>query len=151
MGMTSLLLAQSAADSITMKKAPLGGYQFIYRGDNLRTKEVVQVMDLNKTACVQMKSARTSNSIANDLSFAGSFMVGWTLGDLAGGRDPNYAVMALGGGLIVTSIPFTVSAVKKSKKAVHTWNSGLSTSSLPPARELDFTMRGLGVGLVYRF
>jgi hypothetical protein len=108
-------------------------------------------MDLNETAQKQMRLAKVNNDIANVLSVAGGFMVGWTLGDLASAEDPNYTVMAVGGGLIVAAIPFSVSAVKKSKQAVDTWNSGLRTSSLPVKSELRFGMTSTGLGLTFRF
>ncbi|MFN8863424.1 MAG: hypothetical protein ACK5W1_03850 [Flavobacteriales bacterium] len=151
LGFTVPCCAQSPADSITMQKGFLGGYNFIYRGEILKVRQVVNVMDLNETAQKQMRLAKVNNDIANVLSVAGGFMVGWTLGDLASAEDPNYTVMAVGGGLIVAAIPFSVSAVKKSNQAVDTWNSGLRTSSLPVKSELRFGMTSTGLGLTFRF
>ncbi|MFN8775434.1 MAG: hypothetical protein ACK5XV_01585 [Flavobacteriales bacterium] len=151
LGFIGICSSQSARDSVVMQKAFFGGYNFIYHGEMLKIKHVVNLMEPNAAAYKQMKSARANNSVANVLGAAGGFLVGWTLGDLAGGEDPNYTVMGVGGALIVASIPFSVVTVKKSREAVATWNSGLSTSSLRPRGELKLGMTGFGLGLTYRF
>lgn len=151
LGFIGICSSQSARDSVVMQKAFFGGYNFIYHGEMLKIKHVVNLMEPNAAAYKQMKSARANNSVANVLGAAGGFCVGWVLGDLSSGEDPNYALLGAGGGLIVASIPFSISSVKKSREAVATWNSGLSTSSLRPRGELKLGMTGFGLGLTYRF
>lgn len=151
LGFIGICSSQSARDSVVMQKAPFGGYNFIYRGEALKIKHVVNVMQPNAAAHKQMKLAKSDNSIANVLGAAGGFCVGWVLGDLVSSEDPSYELLGVGSGLLVASIPFSISAIKKSREAVATWNSGLGTSSLRPRGELKLGMTGLGLGLTYRF
>jgi len=149
-GIVTLSLGQSPNDSITMKRV-FGGHQFIYRGSQLEVKQLLDVMKLNEVAHKQIKSAKTNDAVSNVISSAGAFMVGWTLGDLAWGRDPNNAVLGVGVGLIAVSIPFSIISTKKAKQAVATWNNGLRTSSQPVKSELKLSMTGNGFGLTFRF
>ncbi len=146
----SFIFGQTASDSITMKKV-FGGYQF-YQGEQLlKMGDLTSAMVLNKEAYKQIKAAQSTYTMASILSYAGGFLVGWPLGTVIGGGEPNWTLAAVGAGLIVVSIPISQSFNKKAKQAVDTYNGGLQTSSFWDRNELNLSMTGNGIGLTLNF
>lgn len=142
--------AQTPNDSITMKKV-FGGYQFFKAGSMLNMNQLVETMKGNELAYQQIKSAKSKSTIASIIGGAGGFMVGWPVGTAVGGGEPNWKMAAIGAGLIVISIPISMSFNKKAKQAVDTYNGGLSTSSFWDRNELKLSMTGDGLGLTLQF
>lgn len=141
---------QNVNDAILMKKS-FGSYQF-YQGDKrLNMRQLVDVMRPNEQAYMQIKSAKSTYTLAAIVGATGGFMVGWPLGTALGGGEPNWVMAGVGAGLIVVSIPITQNFNKKAKQAVDTFNGGLQSNSFWDNRELRLAMTGNGIGLVFRF
>lgn len=141
---------QTVSDSISMKKV-FGGYQFYQGEQRLNINQLVNSMKPNEQAYKQIKSAKSSYSMAMIFSSAGGFMVGWPLGTAIGGGKPNWAMAGIGTGLIIISIPISQSFNKKAKQAVETFNGGLQTSSYWDKKELKLSMTRNGIGLTLTF
>lgn len=142
--------SQTETDSISVKKA-FGGYQF-YQGKNrLNMKQLVNTMKPNEEAFSQIKSAQSSYTMASIVSFAGGFMMGWQLGTVVGGGEPNWAMAGIGAGLVVVSIPISQKFNKQAKQAIDTYNQGLQTTSFWNRSELRFSTQANGVGLTLIF
>ena len=141
---------QTNTDSISMKKV-FGGYQFYQGNKMLNINQLSTAMKPNEEAYMQMKSAKSTYTMAMIVSCAGGFMVGWPIGTSLGGGEPNWAMAGIGAGLIVVSIPITKSFNKKAKLAVDTYNAGLLSSSVWERSELKLSFSGNGMGLALRF
>ena len=142
-------ILSSATDTIQMKKT-FGGYQYLQNGSTLKYRELENILRSNELAYSQIKSSRSSRTLATILGAAGGFMIGWPIGTAIGGGDANWTLAAIGAGAAAASIPFSISANRKIKNAVHTYNSGYKSSSLQKA-QLNLQLSGSGVGLAYRF
>jgi hypothetical protein len=146
----SFTLAQHVNDAIVMKRV-FGGYQF-YQGTNrLNMNQLVNAMKPNEQAYLQIKSAKSTYTLAAIVGATGGFLVGWPLGTALGGGEPNWVMAGIGVGLIGVSIPITQNFNKKAKQAVDTFNSGLQANSFWDDTEIKLAMTGNGIGLVFRF
>lgn len=137
-------------DSITMKKV-VGGYQFFQGEERLTVNQLVKTMKTNSEAYSLVKSAQSNNTVASVIGGIGGFMVGWNLGTALGGGEPNWGVAGIGAGLIVVSIPISLSFNKKVKKAVETYNRGFQTSSFWDDNKLNLSLKSNGIGLCLSF
>lgn len=146
----SFTFGQTVSDSISMKKV-FGGYQFYQGNQRLNMNELVRTMESNEQAYQQIKSAKSTYTLATVVSTIGGAMVGWPLGTAIGGGKPNWTIAGIGAGLIVVSIPISQSFNKKAKKAVETYNSGFQTSSFWDRNELNLSIAGNGIGLTLSF
>lgn len=85
--------------------------------------------------------------MANVLAFAGGFMVGWPVGTAIGGGDPNWGLAAVGGGLLLATIPLVNGFNKNAIAAVELYNGSLrNPTSLRPCT-IKFCVNPNGVGL----
>jgi hypothetical protein len=141
---------QALPDSITVLRA-WGEAEFFQGNIQLTPKEVLYAMRSNEEAHELMRSARATKGVSDVIGFAGGFMVGWTLGDILFGREPNWTIAGVGAGLLVVSIPITSSYSKQAEHAVATYNRGLRTTSFYKVHERNLLLTGNGVGLVLRF
>ena len=146
----SLTFGQASTDSISMKKV-FGGYQF-YQGDKiLNMSQLVKTIEPNEQAYKQIKSARSTYTMAMILSYAGGFMIGWPIGTALGGGEPNWTMAGIGAGLVAVTIPISQNFNKKAKLAVDTYNDKLQTSSSRDNSELNLSFTGNGIGLTLKF
>ena len=137
---------QTFSDSITMKKV-FGGYHFYQADKKLTMRELVKTMEPNEQAYKQIKKAQSTNGLAMAFAFTGGALVGFPLGTAIGGGDPNWALVGIGAGLIVVSIPISNKFNRQAKYAVETFNNDLQTSSFWDKHPLRFSVNATGVGL----
>jgi hypothetical protein len=79
-------------------------------------------------------------------------LIGWPIGTLIGGGDPNWALAAAGAGLVIISIPIASGANKKMEKAINVFNQSQSSSQLLKRNfNLSFTASSGGVGFCLTF
>lgn len=126
------------------------GVMFLQNGKKLTPKQLVEITKVNTESYQEMKIAKSNHDIASVFSFAGGFMVGWTLGSVLTGEEPNITIAGVGAGLIIISIPFSTSYSKHAKKAVGIYNSGLTQYGM---RKLDFDLgfTASGIGITVNF
>jgi len=142
---------QVAVDSISMKRAPLGGFWY-YQGERrLTMPELVNIMQPNDLAYYHIRSAQTSQTGGFILSYAGGALIGWPVGTALGGGEPNWLLAGIGAGLVLVAIPIGLHSTRQSRQAVDIFNSGLQTSSFWDENELRFTVTPNGIGFTLRF
>jgi hypothetical protein len=142
-------IAQKTDNSITMKSG-FFGWQFYQNDQKLKLPEVAMMMESNPQASTYIKSARTNNTWASIISTIGGFMVGYPIGQSAGGGNANWTMAGIGGGLIVAAIPISIKANKEAKNAIAAYNQGLKSTSLRKT-EFDFGFTDNGIGLTVHF
>ena len=135
---------------ITMEKK-FGGYQFYQDQQMLKMPQLVNIMQSNQAASIEIKKAKSSNTWSTVFACAGGFMVGWPLGTAIGGGEPEWAMAGIGAGLIVVAIPIANKANKHAKNAVDIYNGGISANTGSNKFELNCTFTGNGIGLVLNF
>lgn len=139
-----------SADTITKVKA-FGGYRF-YKGDKMLTmNQLVNAVRPNEQALRAARSAQSNHTFASILGGAGGFLVGWPVGTALGGGEPDWTLAGIGAGLIVLSIPVSLSSAKHAANAVDIYNEGLRSVSARQRNEWRFAATSNGVGLTFRF
>lgn len=141
--------SQTNNQPLTFKSGFLG-WQFKRGEEKLKPGEVADILKVNPKAARIFSSGRSNYTISTILGTVGGFMLGYTLGSMLGSDKPNWTVGGIGGGLIVASLPISISATNKVKKAIELYNEGSKTGYINrPAWQLIFN--GNKFGVVYRF
>jgi len=139
----------STPDSILMRREGLT-YKYYHKGIILSNIELSGILSLNQSAFQEFKSARSSIAMTYILGFSGGFLIGWPIGTAIAGKDPQWYMAAIGGGLILLSIPFSRDAKMKTHNAIDIYNGGLSKASyIKKEVLLGFTTNGIGVCLIF--
>lgn len=108
-------------DTIQYQKASLS-YKFTLNNELLTLKRMNELMQGNPTSMGYYKKAKSTTGIITVLSFAGGFMIGYSLGTMLGGGQPNLGLAAVGCGLLVITLPIASSADKNLLKTVKAYN-----------------------------
>ena len=148
--LVSTSCAQSKGDSIEIVKV-FGGYHFYQHDKRLNMRELVKIMEPNEVAFKHIKSAQSNNTMATIVGAIGGFLVGWPVGTALGGGDPNWTMAAIGGGLIVVSIPIITKANKQSRLAIAAYNEGLKTTSFNVKHQISPGIASKRIGFTLSF
>ena len=140
----STAYAQVQSDSIFVAKGFLG-YKFYYQDSRVNINTLPFLMESNREAFVLATKAKKNNLISTIISGTGGFLIGWQLGVAIVGGEPNWTTAAIGGGLIVISIPIISKANRQSFLAVDNYNAGLSESSHRIHLGIGLCQNGVGV------
>ncbi len=139
------------AQQITAEKV-FGGYKFSMNGENLNLKELSGIVQANQEAYLLLKKARTNSTIANILAGIGGGFTGYGFGQSFGEGSVNWALVGVGAGIFVVSIPFTVTANKNAKESVQMYNSSFEQED---ADHVSFMYKiignsnGVGMALIF--
>lgn len=140
--------AQTPSDSVFVHKN-FGVYKFFQKDARLNFNQLPYIMEDDQEAYHLIKKAKNTNVVSSIISGTGVFLIGWQLATVLIGGEANWTMAAIGGGLVVISIPIYSKSYKQSLQAVNIYNAGLSASS----RRLRFvagTMpHGIGVKLEF--
>ena len=113
------------SDSIFIVQKPTV-YHFYQRSRILKLKEVKNIMKSNEKSYRQIKCARLMRRISYLTAASGGFLFGYQLGRALTAREPNLKFAGVGIGLAILSISLEKKFFKKVRKAINTYNSGLS-------------------------
>ena len=114
-------LATCVAQRIETQKT-FGGTKYTQQGQALNMNDLVNLMEPDTEAYTLMRSAKSNYAVAQVLSIPGGLLIGWPIGTAIGGGDPNWTLAAVGGGLVVATIPFSSAGNKKAKAAIDMYN-----------------------------
>ncbi len=146
----SFSFSQAPSDSITVKKR-FGGYVFYQDDKMLNMRQLIKIMEPNELAYKEIKSARSANTIAMIFSYTGGFLIGYPLGTMLGGEEPNWTIAGIGAGLVAIAIPFGIKSNNHAKNAVDFYNRGLETGSFQDNYEFNLVLTGNGIGITLLF
>lgn len=141
--------SQSTNDTIYVQKV-MGGYKFLQNEKVLKYSQMLTIVKNNSESYNLIKSAQASNALSMVLGGAGGFLVGYQLGTVIGGGEPNLIVGGVGVGLIVLSIPISINAAQKTMQGVIIYNKHIQKLSYAPPK-LNFGFTQSGIGLVLKF
>ncbi|MGN7783063.1 hypothetical protein ACTJIJ_00995 [Niabella sp. 22666] len=136
-------------DAIEIRKR-FGGVTFYQNGTQLKSRELKNTLKTRAEAYNIYQSSKAVTTVSTILGYTGGFMMGWSLGTALGGGKPNWAIGGVGAGLVAVSIPLSISANKKVKRAVDSYNSTGNNTRYQP-RSMKIEMRPESIGLVYHF
>lgn len=139
----------SGNNELTMKSS-FSGWQFYRNGERLKLSQVTDLLSSNEQASAYLKSAKSNYTWSQIIGTVGGFLVGYPVGTALGGGEPKWVMAGVGAGLIVATIPLSVSANKHARNALLSYNESIkSTSMHKPSYSLGFT--GTGVALTMHF
>jgi hypothetical protein len=143
---------QSISDSIIVQKS-FGGYNFSQGGKKLTVKQLVGSMKLYEPAYLTIKSSQRNYYGGIVAGCIGGFIIGWQIGYSMDGSSPKWGMIALGSGIALTAIPFTIKAFKKALKATEIYNGSIRkvTFRLQCRPEMGLCLNGNGLGMIVRF
>lgn len=143
------LKAQVKGDTIRITSS-FWGLSVEQGEQKLSLKQAEKIMEPVPKAALNMKKARTNNTIAIILAFAGGAAIGWPLGSAAGGGNPEWFLAGIGAGLIIVAIPISSSATKHAKQAASIYNKSIPKTSYYKWN-IDLNLSGSGIGIVFLF
>jgi hypothetical protein len=136
---------KSTSDSVVMR----GKYLF-YKGQPLRTNELVALLKTNDQSYKKFKSGYFPGSVASILEYVGGGLIGYPIGTAIAGGEPDWTMAAVGGGLIVFSLPIFYIAAKNQREAVNIYNMGVNKTSFRN-KELHIGLTNNGLSIRLRF
>ena len=143
------LYAQNDTDSIQKVKVSMG-YRYEQSGHILTMREIEYIMKDNHEATLYLKNAKTLNAFYNIISFAGGAMIGYPIGYGSSTGYYNWTVFAIGCGLVIISIPISISTHNKLKMAVDTYNKKNKSTGSIDKFDMRFGITQNGIGLTMR-
>ncbi|MGB4846858.1 MAG: hypothetical protein WBP41_03020 [Saprospiraceae bacterium] len=114
---------QTLTDSLYHKMP--SDYRYAQHGKRIPMQKLTAIMKTSPVAYEEYKKAQSSRFFSAIVGGAGGFMIGWSIGDLIGGRKFNWTLAGIGAGLIIVNIPIHSTDVRHTRNAVHLYNSGL--------------------------
>ncbi|MBN2662170.1 MAG: hypothetical protein JXR68_00855 [Bacteroidales bacterium] len=117
----SAFLAESQTDTISYIKT-INGYQFVYQDQELSLFKLSKIVKTCQDAKKEMNKAEFIWLSSYLFSYTGGYIVGYILGGALFGADINYELLAIGGGLVLVSIPLNLAISKHTLLAVQIFN-----------------------------
>lgn len=142
-GFANIVKAQVPSDSVLFQKK-IFGYKFFQNDVRLNLNQLPYLMEENQEAYQLIKKAKSNNTIASIISGTGGFLIGLQLANTLIGGEPNWTLMAVGGGLVVITIPLYTKSFRQSFLAVQKYNEGLGVKSYAPVFHLGICSGGVG-------
>lgn len=148
LGIVGISKGKAPSDSVFVRKS-LFGYKFFHHNTRINFNQLPTILNENQEALQIIKKAKTKNTVASIFSGLGCFVIGVELGIAIAGGEPNWNATALGGGLILISIPISSKSYNQAMQAISTYNTDLATSSKRPQLFLCATGEGFGLKLKF--
>ncbi len=105
------------------------GNTYAQGGEVLDHRDMLDKLGEEPQTASQISGAKTLGTIAMVGATVGGALVGWPLGQAAAGRtDPEWALAAVGGGVILVSLPLAFWGDSKVSDAVMTHNASFGES-----------------------
>lgn len=142
----------NSKDSILIAKGTFGENIFVV-GDSVVTKRYFNdVIKTNYEAHEFFRKGNNLNILSTVLGIAGGGAIGFTLGGLISGGDPNWAVGGAGVVILMINYPIKSSSKYNLKKATDTYNRGLNNdASFWNKSEMNLFITGNGIGFNFKF
>lgn len=148
--MLSFSITLSAQSDTIVARKVFGGYKYLQDATPLTPKMMLDLMVDNQDAYVLMSHAKTRTVVASVFSYAGGFMIGWSIGAAIAGDEINWSQTGVGAGLITLGIMAAGAASKDAIAAIEIYNSKLK-SSQREGMKLNLGIHDHGVGLALKF
>ncbi len=137
-------------DTIQYRKTG-AGYNFTLNNEALTLDRLENVLQNNPASFDYFKKAKSTKGIISVLGYAGGALIGYPLGTMLGGGQPNWTLAAVGCGLLVIGIPIASNADKNILRAVQIYNQEPSLSRKDDNYEIKLGMNQNGLALAVRF
>lgn len=128
------------------------GYKYMLNNKILSPTEINNLILSNETAYKYYKKAQMSVNIMSIFAGVGGSFIGYPIGTMFGGGEPQWAMAAIGCGFIALAIPIYSSAKKNISKSISAYNDGIvNTSQNKTSYDLELGYNQNGFGLTVNF
>ncbi len=136
----------------TIQYSPSGlGYKYTYKNEPMTIQQLESMLSTNSTAHQYLLKAKSTSPLISVLSYAGGGFIGYPIGTMLGGGEPQWTMALIGCGLIAIALPITAAAENNLKKAVRYYNNGIAPAPKTTSMELKMGATQNGIGVVLRF
>jgi hypothetical protein len=143
--------SQTNRDTFHISKNFFTGYKILKGTEQLRFGAAADAMLPNQEAYKLMKKAQANNTASTIFNLAGGFLIGFPIGTSLAGQKANWTLAAIGGGLVLASIPFNIALDKNARRAVELYNSQYRTTGIRRKTQLHLAFSNQSVGWVMRW
>jgi hypothetical protein len=125
----------------------------LYKGvhyDKPQQIEAILLKEPNEQITTLLESYKSNRGTSNVLGFIGGFGIGWSLGDIIGGKSFNTGIFAGGAGVLIIGIIVNGSANNKLRQAVSEYNKKLmekKISFVPVFYQGEYNQMNAGIAL----
>jgi len=119
-----------------------------YQSQAIDGNRMLELVKSNNEAGRKLESARAPGVISYILSYAGGFCIGWPIGTLIGGGEPEWGMVGAGAGLVALAIPFSSISVNRTREAINIYNqSTYNTATIKKELRIGFKNNGISLSL----
>jgi uncharacterized membrane protein YkgB len=140
---------QTSVDSIHIVKNAWS-YTYFTDGYELTPENMKFVMPNNPKSLRYFKKAQTSSIISFGMGYLGRSLIGWPIGTALGGGKLNWIIAIIGCGVVAATIPIVNSSNRNLKKAIDSYNRGVSFADKPNI-DVNLGLSRNGLGVLFRF
>lgn len=141
---SGISIAQTAGE-ITLIKT-FGGTRFEMDTLTLSPRQVMTILKDTPLAYEEFKQAKKNYSTAGVMGFAGGLLIGFPVGTLIAGGDPEWSLAIGGAALLLGSIPLNKAFQRHANNALDLHNKKYSSRV-----NTNFYLTGTGFKLRFRF
>ena len=148
LGFRIICQAQSPSDSIQYTRN-IWGTKFYQNNYRINFNQLSGLVGGNEDAARLMRQAYSNKTGSTIVSGIGGFLLGWQLGAWMVGGEPNWAIAAIGEGLILVSIPFSAKANKLAIQATEIYNKNMTANHQDTDLQLGVLPGGIGLKIFF--
>jgi len=149
-GSFSNVFSQTEQDTISAIKH-FGSYRFLHGDELISFQTLYSIVNENEQASPFIKQAQMNRVISNIFGGVGGFLVGYQAGVALALGEPNLMWAAIGGGLIVISIPVSIRGNGHTLQAIQIYNDEILGKSGIFQPDLKLGLSSNGIGLFLQF
>ncbi len=99
-----------------------GSWRYYYNGVSFKKKNLGNLIKNDPVANKKFQEYKTTRGLIDVLVYAGSFSIGWSLGQVISGKEVNPYLLGAGVGLCLISIPIYSSSTKSLHESIDIYN-----------------------------
>ena len=134
------------AQQLRMERG-FGSVRYYLDSTELAMRQVREVLAKQPLALETFNKARTNQTFSAILGAAGGLLIGFQVGTMIGGGEPDWAIAAGGAALVVAGIPLQRKSYRQADEAFAMYNSRQARHFKKP----EFYFSGTGLRMVIRF
>ena len=141
----------SKFDSLKITKSSLG-YNFYSGNTQIYKDDFRNIISKDHAAFEYFRKGNNMNALSTILSLGAGFGIGWLVGGMLAGGEPNWIMGGVGAGLLIFSIPLSQRAQSNFNKSVTLYNKNLSNESnyiQSSYLKLTFGIQEIGLKLTF--
>jgi len=117
----------------------------VWQGDKkLHPTDVKILFKSNEEALSNYKSGRSMKTVATVVGLPSGFILGWQLGTMLAGGDPNGTMAIIGAGGVIASVVLDIMGGNKIRRAISIYNASLN-ETISFQIKVGLTEHGMGI------